>query len=140
MFKKLVAKLKDRMPDPLASIHPMPPGSLIVSGVESGDQLVHTDTSTAPHMLPTSDRSKADCHLSTFVALSPQYRLSIPAGTAFGENQVERCDEVLLNQGEVVIMVSTARHHGLLIPPTPWAKTCKGPCCRSGPPTKSMPT
>ena len=77
MFKKLVTKLKDRMPDPFASIHPMPPGSVIVSGVESGDQLAHTDTSTAPHILLLSDTSKSDCHLSPFVALSPRYRLCI---------------------------------------------------------------
>ena len=48
-----------------------PPGSAIVYGMESGDELVLTDTSTTPHILPPSDRSKWDCHLSTFVALSP---------------------------------------------------------------------
>ena len=29
---------------------------------------------------------------------------------------MERWDEVLLNQGEVLVMVSTARHHGLPAP------------------------
>ena len=116
VFKKLATKLKDKMLDPFASVHPMPLGSVIVSGVESGDLLAHTDTSTAPHVLPPSDWSKLDYHLSTFVALSPQYRLSIQAGTALGDTQVERWDEVLLNQGEVLIMVSTARHHA---PPPP---------------------
>ena len=117
VLKKLVTKLKDRMPDPFASVHPMPSGSVIASGVESSDLLAHTDTSTAPHVLPASDRSKLECHLSTFVALSPQYRLGIQAGTALGEARVERWDEVLLNQGEVLIMVSTTRHHGLPTPP-----------------------
>ena len=130
MFKKLVAKPKDRMPDPFAFAHPMPPGSVIVSGVESSNELAHTDTSTASHILPPSDRSKADCHLSTFVALSPQYRLSIQAGTALGEAQVERWDEVLLNQGDVLIMVSTARHHGLP-PPTPPPRHARGPMAPS---------
>ena len=69
--KQLVTKLKDKMHNPFASLQPMPPGSVIVSGVESGDQLAQTDTSIAPHVLPPSDRSKSDCHLSTFVALSP---------------------------------------------------------------------
>ena len=52
---------------------------------------------------------------------------------------MERWDEVLLNQGKVLVMVSTARHHGLP-PPHPLAKTCKWPCSRSGPPTISMST
>ena len=54
VFKKLVTKLKDRMRDPFAFLHPMPPGSVIVSGVESGDQLAHRDTSTVPHILAPS--------------------------------------------------------------------------------------
>ena len=45
------------MPDPFESVYYMPPGSVIVSGVESGDQLAHTDTSTAPHIPPPSDQS-----------------------------------------------------------------------------------
>ena len=64
------------MPDPFASVHPMPPRSVLVSRMESGDQLAHTDTSTAPN-IPPSDQSKSDTHLSTFVALYPQYRLCI---------------------------------------------------------------
>ena len=101
-----------------ACVHPMSPGSVILSSVESGDHVAHMDTSNPPPpVLPPSDRSKLDCHLSTFVALSPRYRLRIEAGTALGEAQVERWDEVLLKQGEVFIMVSTARHHGP--PPRP---------------------
>ena len=37
VFGKLVIKLKDKRLDPFASLHPMPPSSVIVSGVESGD-------------------------------------------------------------------------------------------------------
>ena len=48
MFKKLVTKRKDKMLDPFASVHPMRPGSVIVSAVESGDRLAHKDTSTPP--------------------------------------------------------------------------------------------
>ena len=55
MFKKLVTKLKDKM-TPSHPFTPCLPGSIIVSGVESGDQLAHTDTSTAPHILPLSYR------------------------------------------------------------------------------------
>ena len=111
------------MPDPLDSVYPMAPGYVIVSGVESDDQLAHTDTSTAPHVLPTSDRSTSDSHLSTFVALSPKYRVCLQAGTALGEAEVERWDEVLLHQGEVLIMVSTACHHGL---PPPASQDIQG--------------
>ena len=131
VFKKLLTKLNAKMPDPFESVYPMPAGSIIVSGVESGDPLAHMDTSTAPHVLPPSDRAKSDCHLSTFVALFPEYRLNIQAGTALGEAQVERWDEVLLSQGEILIMVSTTRHR--CPPPIPPAKTCKGPCSPSGP-------
>ena len=43
----------------------------------------------------------------------------------------ERWEEVLLQQGEVLVLVSTARHHGL---PSPPGKRCMGHCSRSGPP------
>ena len=38
-------------------------------------------------------------------------------GTALGEAQEERWDEVLLQQGKVLVLVSTARHHGGPCPP-----------------------
>ena len=50
------------------------PCSVIVSGAQSGDQLPHMDVSTAPDMLPPLDRHPSSCHISTFVALSPQYQ------------------------------------------------------------------
>ena len=71
VFKKFVANLRESMPNPFEFVYPMPPGSVIVFGVESGDKLAHTDTSTAPHVLAPSDQAKSDSHLSTFVALSP---------------------------------------------------------------------
>ena len=69
MFKKVVTKLTGRMPNPFASVHPMPPGFVILFGVESGDQLPHTDTSTAPHILPPSDASKIFARLCSPCAL-----------------------------------------------------------------------
>ena len=39
------------------------------------------------------------------------------AGTALGEATEERWDEVLLQQGKVLVLVRTARHHGLPSPP-----------------------
>ena len=57
--------------DCFASVNPMLPGSVIVCGVEFGDHVAHTDTSTAPHVLPATVQSKSDYHLSTFVAVSP---------------------------------------------------------------------
>ena len=85
VFKRLVTKLKDKMPNPFASAHPMPPGSLIVSTVQCGDQVAHTDSSTTPHVPPPSERSKSEYHVSIFMALSPKYRLGIEVGTALGE-------------------------------------------------------
>ena len=47
---------------------PMQPGSIIMSGVQSGPQL--SSPTTHPEVLPSSDRSIQDCHLSTFICLS----------------------------------------------------------------------
>ena len=116
LITKFVNSINDRVPDPFEGLFDMP-CSVIVSGVESGDQLPHTDVSTAPDMLPAPDRNPSSCHISTFVALSPQYRINVRAGTALGEATEERWDEVLLQQGEVLVLVSTARHHGLPPPP-----------------------
>ena len=116
LIRKFINSMQDRVPDPFEDLFEMP-CSVIVSGAESGDQLPHTDVSTAPDMLPPPDRHPSSCHISTFVALSPQYRLNIQAGTALGEATEERWEEVLLEQGEVLILVSTARHHGLPSPP-----------------------
>ena len=63
--------MKHNMPHPVASVHAKPPGSVIVSGVESGGERAHMDTSSALHYLQTSDRSKSDCQLSTFVVPPP---------------------------------------------------------------------
>ena len=133
VLKKLAAKPKDSMLDPFASVHLMHPGSVIVSGEDFGDQLAHTDTSTDPHVLPPSERAPADSHPSTFVALSPKYRLNIQAVTPLGEAQVERWDGVFLNQWEVLIMVSTTRHN----PPPPPDNKCRGLCSHSMPVTKN---
>ena len=116
LIKKFIQSMQERVPDPFEDLFEMP-CSVIVSGAESGDQLPHTDVSTAPDMLPPLDRHPSSCHISTFLALSPQYRLNIQAGTALGEATEERWDEVLLQQREVLVMVSTARHHRLPSPP-----------------------
>ena len=93
------------------------PCSVLVSGAEWGDHLPQTDVSTAPDMLPPRDRNPLSCHISTFVALSPQYRINVRAGTALLEATEEGWDEVLLQHGEVLLLVSTARHHRLPSPP-----------------------
>ena len=115
LTEKFINYMQDRVPDPFEELFEMP-CSVIMSGAESGDQLPHTDVSTAPDMLPPPDRHPSNCRISTFVTLSPQYRLNIQGGTALGEATEERWDEVLLEQGEVLLMVSTARHHGLPSP------------------------
>ena len=57
-----------------------------------------------------------------------RYCPNIHARTALGEAQAERWEEVLLNQGEIHIMVSITHHRGLH-PPL---------CSPSGPRTRSM--
>ena len=135
-FQKVLTKVKEGMHDPLESIYPMRPSSVILSGVESGDQLAHTDTSTTPHVFHLSNRSKSDCRLSTFVAHSPKYRPNNPAGRALGEAEVERLVEVLLSQRDILIVASSTattvptpsqpRHaRGLVHPVEPQQETCK---------------
>ena len=55
--------------------------------------------------------------MSTFVALSPQYRINVQAGTALGEATEEGWDEVLLRQGEVLVLATIAPPRALLPPP-----------------------
>ena len=93
------------------------PCSVIVSGAESGDQLPHTDVSTAPDMLPARDRNPSSCHILTFVALFPQYRINVQAGTAMGEAKEERWDEVCSNRGRSSSSLAPPKHHGLPSPP-----------------------
>ena len=51
LIKKFINSMQDRVPDPFEDLFEMP-CSVIVSGAESGDQLPHTDVSTAPDMPP----------------------------------------------------------------------------------------
>ena len=110
LVKKIINSINDCVRDPFEGLLNMP-SSVIVSAAESGDQLPNTDVSTAPDMLPARDLTPSGCHIATFVALSPQYRINVQAGTALGEATEERWDEVLLQQGEVLVLVSAALHH-----------------------------
>ena len=86
VFKTDVTKVKDKMPTPLHPFTPCPPVPSSCPQLAQAISFAHSDTSTAPPPSPRpSDGSKSDCHLSTFVALSPQYRLSSQAGMALGE-------------------------------------------------------
>ena len=122
LVENFINSINDHVPDPFEDLFDMA-SSIIVSGAESGDQLPHTDVSTAPDMLPPPDRYPSSCHISTCVALSPQYCINVQAGTALGEATEERWDEVFLQQGEVLVLVSTARHHGL---PSPAGQEMEG--------------
>ena len=51
LIKEFISSINDRVPDPFEDLFDMP-CSIIVSGAESGDQLPHTDVSTAPDMPP----------------------------------------------------------------------------------------
>ena len=51
LIKNFINSMQNRVPNPFKDLFEMP-CSVIVSGAESGDQLPHTDVSTAPDMLP----------------------------------------------------------------------------------------
>ena len=115
LTKKFVNSMQDRVPDPFEDLFEMP-CSVIVSGAESGDQLPHTDASTAPDMHPPRQPPLQLPHLHLRGPL-PKVPPQHPGGNGAGEATEERWDEVLLEEGEVLVMVSTARHHGLPSPP-----------------------
>ena len=131
VFKILMTNFAERVPDLLIMLVRCCPGGSFSQGAS---QAISWRTPTPPPTptLSPSDRAKSDRHLSTFVALSPQYRLNNQAGTAVGGAQEERWDEVTLNPGEAL----SSQHHSHHPPPP--AKKCREPSSRSGRPTKSM--
>ena len=116
LFKKFHPHLTKSVPG-VGDPHPMTPGSVIVASVGSGPQLPHTDVATHPEVLPPHDREVGDCHLSSFLCLSEDYQVAVQAGTALGEAGEARWDTVELHRGDMVLMVATSRHHGLLALP-----------------------
>ena len=59
LFKKATPKLGECVL-PVADLHPMVPGAVIVSSVSSGHQLDHTNMSTHPEVLPLLTRTFED--------------------------------------------------------------------------------
>ena len=130
LLKKFINSMQDRVPDPFEDLFEMP-CSIIVSGAESGDKLPHTDVSTTADMLPTLDRHPSSCQISTFVALSPQYRLNIVAGTAMGRPRRRGGTRSSSNRGRSSSWSALPGTTGSPLPP---GNRCRGQCLCSGPP------
>ena len=116
LFKKFHPHLTESVPG-VGDLHPKAPGSVIVGSVGIGPQLPHTDVATHPEVLPPNSRDISGCHLTSFLCLSEDYQVAVQAGTAVGEAREARSDTVELQRGDILLMVATSRHHGLLAPP-----------------------
>ena len=122
------------MPDPFELVYPMPPSFVIVSGVESGDQVAHRDTSTPPP--PPPPRPTGQSRAPTFPPLWPT-----PPNTTCPFKQERpwgrprwRCGtRASLTKGRFSSW--SAPPATMVFHPPPF-KTCKGPCSWSGPPDK----
>ena len=116
LFKKFHPPFVESVPK-VGDLHPMMPGSVIVASVGSGPQLPHTDIATHPEPPPPYGRNISGCHLSSFLCLSEEYQVRVQAGTALGEAAEVRWDTIELQRGDMLLMVATSRHHGMLALP-----------------------
>ena len=117
----------------------MTPGSVIVASVGSGAQLPHTDVATHPEVPPPDDKDVSECHLSSFLCLIEDYQVAVQAGTALGEAGEARWDTIQLHRGDMLLMVATSRHHGLLALPDS-TNGLRGPFLTCGPRTPGTAT
>ena len=92
----------------------MTPGSVIVASVGSGPEFPHNDIATHPKVLPPYERNISECHLSSFLSLSPDYQVRVHAGTALWEAAEVRWDTIELHTGDMLHVVATSHHHGML--------------------------
>ena len=109
LFKKFHPPLTESVPQ-VGDLHSVTPRSVIVPSVGSGAQLPYTDVSTHPEVLPPDSRDMSGC---SFLCLSEDYQVAVPAGTALGEAGEGRWDTIQLQRGDMLLMAATSRHHGL---------------------------
>ena len=64
-------------------------------------------------VLPLVDGQVSRCHLSSLVVLSCEYRIAVQGGSAYGEVGDTRLDEWHLTRGDLLVVPSTCRHHGM---------------------------
>ena len=93
--------------------HVWNPGSVIVASVGSGAQLPHADVATHPEVLRPDSKDISGCHLSSFPCLSEDYQVALQGGTALGEAGEAHQHTILLQRGDMLLMVATSCHHGL---------------------------
>ena len=68
-------------------------------------------------MPPPNSRDNSGCHLISFLCLSEDYQVAVPAGTALWEAGEARWDTIELQRGDILLMVATSRRNGLPAPP-----------------------
>ena len=89
LLKKATLKLGDSVP-PVEDLHPMGPGAVIVASVGR--------------------------HLRTFLCLSKVYWGHVQVGAFIGELGRTRLDTIELWRGDMLLIMSTCRHHGMSAP------------------------
>ena len=93
------------------------------------------DPPFGPEVLPPHKWEVSGCHLSSFLCLSEDYQVAVHAGSALGEAGEACWDIVELHRGDMLLMVATSRHYGMINWP---CRTPKGPP-GSGPSSPSWP-
>ena len=94
------------------NLHLMTPALVVVSKGYA-HQFDHTDTCRDPFVLPPSDGQVSRCHHSTFLVLSPEYRIKLRSGSAYANVRDTRFDVLLLSHGDLCVVMTTSRHHGM---------------------------
>ena len=93
---------------------------LIVSQLIAADQLDHNDTCPDPFVLPRVDGRVDRCQLSTHLCCHPNTGLKSNGSSVYGEVGDTRFDELHVTHGDLLVVRSTCRHHGM--PPHPHPK------------------
>ena len=98
----------------VGQLHPVTPGSIIVASIGGGSHVPRTDVASGPEVLPPYDRDISGCHPSSFPCFSEEYQVQVRAGTALAEAAEVGWDTIHPQMGDMLLMVATNRHHGML--------------------------
>ena len=115
----ILRKMLERLPAQIGrftDLHKITPAPVILS-LDTTDQPNYTHTCRESRMLSPIDGQVSRCHLSPFFVMSPENRIVVQAGSTYGEVKDTRFDELHFTQGDLVVVTSTYRHHGMPPPP-----------------------
>ena len=111
LFKNFQPPLVESVPE-IGNLHGMTPGDVIMASNGSEPQLPHTDVATHPEAFPPHGRAVSGCHLNSFLCLSEEYPVR-----AMREAPEVRWDTIQIHRGDMLLMVATSCHHGMLALP-----------------------